>query len=159
MNIEIQRVISPRLVLAYARAIACACATGMHEDTARIEPVIRSMLQYSPSEPNFDVDCQPHRQVRNKHNLTVWAMPPWARHGVRYLNPGVDLFSLDPAIWCLEFMATVDRLIPELSPNERALFQMCERSMQFDIEDRQKMLDDRELLTDSARIRRAGIVF
>jgi len=114
------------------------------------------MNQYTPNdEPNFDVDCQPHRASASKTGEAAWYMPSWARHGVRYLEPHTDLFSLDPEVWVSGFMATVDRIFEDLPQTERAMFEMCERSMQFDIDERRAALDNQTVLVDSGKIRRA----
>jgi len=133
------------------------CAIGVQNDLARYPALVRAMSRYSADEPDFDTDVQPHRTAYDRNGTLRWFMPPWAKAGVRYLKPSVDLYSLAPEVWVDEFMNTVEKAMPNLEPNARALFEMAERSMQFDLDERRSALDNERMMIDSQKLKRIGI--
>lgn len=146
----------PRVALAFARAYACFSAANLpvpSDDQA--ERIFRLLDQpmYVPDPLDPQTDTLAYVPLPSGG----FYVPSWARAGVRYLRPGIDILSLDPADWYTKWWDCYETILPDIDQNSRLHEDFVARfeSLSAREDDITNAISTGNVLIDPARIRRA----
>jgi hypothetical protein len=150
-----------RVALAYARAFACLSAANISKPTdTQIVQLVKLLDQdmYLPLHFDPGDDCRVYiaawrGEDRNEHWYYV---PSWARAGVRYLRPNIDILQLDPSDWWRGWFDIYEATFPDLEPESQygKLFTKRLESLGEDEDYIRAMTENNRLVVDRDKIKK-----